>query len=233
MNTIILTIHIICGSIGLLSGNTALFSKKGSRLHLKAGKIFFLSMLIMAATGTALSLMAEEIAMASFMAGSLTFYMVITSWSSARRGGGKSGRIELVALLYILILSIFGAVTCWNLASSGQAFKGGVSSAMDFFHFFYTGIAILALLLDIRVIYHGGIYGAQRIARHLWRMCFALWVATGSFFLGQGSKVFPEYILNKPLLLSIPWIVVTFMLFFWLIRVYVTPRFKLKKSQRI
>ena len=26
---------------------------------------------------------------------------------------------------------------------------------------------------------------AQRIARHLWRMCFAFFIATGSFFLGQ------------------------------------------------
>ncbi|MGH7468346.1 MAG: hypothetical protein ACRENP_10210 [Longimicrobiales bacterium] len=27
--------------------------------------------------------------------------------------------------------------------------------------------------------------GARRIARHLWRMCFGFWIATGSFFFGQ------------------------------------------------
>lgn len=226
MGAIVLTIHIIGGSIGLLSGNTALFARKGSGLHLRAGNIFFLSMLVMSATGTIISLMAEEVAMASFMAGSITFYMVVTSWSTARSRDGKIGQVERAALLYILILSSLGVVTCWNLVNSGQAFNGGLSSAMDFFHFFYTGIAVLALILDIKVNISGGIYGAQRIARHLWRMCFALWVATGSFFLGQGSKVFPDYLLNKPLLLSLPWILVTFMLFFWLIRVYLIRRFK-------
>jgi hypothetical protein len=31
--------------------------------------------------------------------------------------------------------------------------------------------------------------GARKIARHLWRMCFALFVAAGSFFLGQADEI--------------------------------------------
>src|SRR5688572_14274691 len=42
--------------------------------------------------------------------------------------------------------------------------------------------------------------GSRRVARHLWRMCFALFVATGSFFLGQ-MKFIPEPVRIVPLLL--------------------------------
>jgi hypothetical protein len=38
----------------------------------------------------------------------------------------------------------------------------------------------------------GRISDRQRITRHLWRMCFGLFIATGSFFLGQ-QAVFPRF----------------------------------------
>jgi hypothetical protein len=38
---------------------------------------------------------------------------------------------------------------------------------------------------DIRMLTRGGIAGRERITRHLWRMSFGLYIATGSFFLGQ------------------------------------------------
>ncbi len=34
----------------------------------------------------------------------------------------------------------------------------------------------------------GGVLGAKRIARHLWRMCFGLFIAAGSFFLGPSNR---------------------------------------------
>jgi hypothetical protein len=34
----------------------------------------------------------------------------------------------------------------------------------------------------------GGIFEAKRIARHLWRMCFAMFIAAGSFFLGRSNR---------------------------------------------
>lgn len=55
----------------------------------------------------------------------------------------------------------------------------------------FGSIALLAALLDLRMMAVRGINGAHRIARHLWRMCCALLVATASFFLGQ-AQVFPE-----------------------------------------
>jgi cobalamin synthase len=55
------------------------------------------------------------------------------------------------------------------------------------------------------------------VARHLWRMCFALFVAALSFFIGQ-AKVIPKPIRIYPLLaLPVPAVLVT--MFYWLWRV--------------
>src|SRR6185436_14086230 len=37
--------------------------------------------------------------------------------------------------------------------------------------FVFGGVALLAAALDLRMITRGGVVGAQRLARHLWRMC--------------------------------------------------------------
>ena len=58
-----------------------------------------------------------------------------------------------------------------------------------------------------------------RIARHLWRMCFSLFIASGSFFLGQ-QQVFPEALRD-----SIPLYVIALsplpVMLFWLAKVHV------------
>ena len=47
--------------------------------------------------------------------------------------------------------------------------------------FFLATVALLAAIGDIRMMSAGGIRGSRRLARHLWRMCFGLFIASGSF----------------------------------------------------
>ena len=63
----------------------------------------------------------------------------------------------------------------------------------------------------------GGISGRPRLIRHLWRMCFGLFIATGSFFLGQ-QQVFPEPIRKQYLLAPLAILPLPLMIF-WLVRV--------------
>ena len=70
----------------------------------------------------------------------------------------------------------------------------------------------------------GGISGRQRIARHLWRMCFGWFIATGSFFLGQ-QQVFPARLRGSPALL-VPALLPLALLIFWMIRVRFTSAYK-------
>jgi hypothetical protein len=66
--------------------------------------------------------------------------------------------------------------------------------------FFMTTIVLLAAIGDLRMLQAGGIQGTRRLARHLWRMCFGLFIASGSFFIGQ-MKFIPEPIRFVPLII--------------------------------
>ena len=90
----ILIFHICAGTAGMLSGAVTLFFRKGSRGHRVAGNVFFISMLCLAVSGGYMGLMKHQTT--NFLAGSLTFYLVATAWSAARRsqrfGGSCAGR---------------------------------------------------------------------------------------------------------------------------------------------
>jgi len=83
-------------------------------------------------------------------------------------------------------------------------------------------VMLLAAIGDLRSIRAGGLRGTRRLARHLWRMCFGLFVATGSFFLGQ-MKFVPEPVRIVPLLLVLAFAPILF-LFYWMWRVRVRGR---------
>jgi hypothetical protein len=74
------------------------------------------------------------------------------------------------------------------------------------------------------MLVRGGVFGAHRIVRHLWRMCFGLFIATGSFFIGQ-QQVFPAF-LRKTNVLFVPAILPLILLIFWLFRVRFTNAYK-------
>jgi len=65
--------------------------------------------------------------------------------------------------------------------------------------FFVATVCLLAALGDFRMIRAGGLRGTGRLTRHLWRMCFGLFIATGSFFFGQ-TQFIPAPIRVGPLL---------------------------------
>jgi hypothetical protein len=91
-------------------------------------------------------------------------------------------------------------------------------------YFVFASFAAFAIAADFKVILHGGISGAQRIARHLWRMCFALFFAAAFFFLGQQGSM-PRFMHGSPLLF-IPALAPLVLMFFWLFRVRFTNWFK-------
>jgi len=90
----------------------------------------------------------------------------------------------------------------------------GVPAGMTFF---MTTIVLLAAIGDARMIRAGGIQGTRRLARHLWRMSFGLFVAPGSFLLGQ-LKSIPELIRIVPLIVVLA-VSPLVMLLYWMWRV--------------
>ena len=94
--------------------------------------------------------------------------------------------------------------------------------------FFMASVALMAGLGDWRMIRAGGVRGTKRIARHLWRMSFGLFVASGSFFLGQ-MRFFPKAV-RIPMVLAVPALAPLLLLIYWMWRVRV--RRLLPSSQR-
>jgi len=218
----ILVIHICAGLLGLLSGAAAMSFRKGSHRHRMAGNVFFISMLTMAAAATYLAFMKSQ--MNNVFGGVLTFYLVTTAWVTARRRDGETGIFDWGALLFALAVGAAMVTLGIEVANSPTGPKDGVPVGM---YFFLGSVALLAAAGDVRMLVRGGLFGAHRIVRHLWRMCFGLFIATGSFFLGQ-QQVFPAF-LRKTNVLFLPAILPLILMIFWLFRVRFTNAYK-KKS---
>jgi hypothetical protein len=68
--------------------------------------------------------------------------------------------------------------------------------------FFLGTIVLLAAIGDARMIRAGGIQGTRRLARHLWRMCFGLFIASGSFVAQLVKMTFmPDWMRSLPVIL--------------------------------
>ena len=81
----------------------------------------------------------------------------------------------------------------------------------------FAVIAALAAVSDLRMIAGGGLLGPPRTARHLWRMCAALFIAAGSLFFGR-QRDFPPALQGTVWLMIHPFAVLG-ALFFWLVKV--------------
>jgi len=226
MSFSLLPLHVSAGIAGILSGTAAMSFRKGSPRHALAGKVFVISMLTMAAGAVYLAALKHQ--NNNVGGGVLTFYLVATAWVTARRRDGETSTFDWVALLIPLWAGIGGWINGLDAVHSPTGSKYGVPAGM---HFFLGSVMLLAAAGDVRMLLGGGVFGAQRIVRHLWRMCFGLFIATGSFFLGQGSKVFPAFIL-KTNVLFIPAILPLILLIFWLFRVRFTYAYKRKSMPR-
>lgn len=182
----VLWLHIGGGALALAAGPVALFAPKGGRTHRLAGTIFFGSMLVMALIGGAVSPLLGRPFDAAM--GFFTFYLVATAWLTVRRAPGVRGRPEAWLFAGALALLGTGLALMALAASHPSGTLGGYPPAA---YGVFSTLLALAAAGDLRLLAQGGVRGRVRIARHLWRMCAALFVASGSFFLGQ-QTLFPE-----------------------------------------
>lgn len=217
----ILVIHICVGLLALLSGAAALSFRKGSDRHRMAGNVFFISMLSMAAAATYLAFMKDQID--NVIGGVLTFYLVSTGWATAKRRDGETSIFDWGALLFALAVGVAIVTYGLKVANGSVRPQAGVPVGM---YFFLGSVALLSAAGDLRMLVRGGVFGAQRIARHLWRMCFGLFIATGSFFLGQ-QQVFPAFVRQSKVLFLLA-VLPLILMIFWLIRVRFTNAYRRK-----
>lgn len=134
-------------------------------------------------------------------------YLIVTAWLTVRREQGTIGAAEKVALVV-------------SVTSSRRS---------RYFRFIaiygFTLVLAIAALSDAKVVFLGGISGAPRIARHLWRMCVGLTLAMGSAFTNGFARLLPGRY-HVPLAFFLPQFVPLALLMFWMIRVRFTEWYK-------
>ena len=86
--------------------------------------------------------------------------------------------------------------------------------------FILAAVLLLAAAGDVRIMRFGVPRGGPRLARHLWRMCFALFIAAGSFFSlrERVAQILPEPFTTGPMR-ALPIVLLFAAMFYWLWRV--------------
>lgn len=212
----ILPAHVLAGVLALVFGYVALYATKGATLHRKAGLFFVYAMVTMSLSGAFMEAVTKSLTSVNVVAGLLTFYFVMTGLLTVRRRHHANSWTDVAGVLFAVTASALAFGAGFDLMSRGR--PETVPS------FIFGAVGLLAAAGDIRVIRARGIQGPRRIARHLWRMCFAMWVAAGSFFWGPPGRV-PE-VINIPPLLTVAVLTPVAVMLYWLWRVRVRRVFQ-------
>jgi len=227
LTTLAYVLHVGGGTIGLFSGAVAAFARKGGRLHRNAGTIFTVAMLVMAAFAVYLSVVIPD-QIPNLFGGTFAGYLVATAWLTVWRRPGTIGLPEKFAFAVVLALLLFFGVFSFYLLTglplpfrSATPIKGPVLIAM----YSFTLVIALAALSDVKVLLAGGVSGTARIARHLWRMCVGLLLATGSAFTNGLPRLLPGHV-HVGLVFFLPQLVPLGLLIFWMIRIRLSGRMR-------
>ena len=148
-------IHIPLGGIALLCGGISLVSKKGSRLHKKAGRVFFFSMLFLAFSALVISLLPNHESAFLFSIGVFSSYFLISGIRSLKHKKKEArikidkviaylvtttgflmvtypvlffGKLNIVLLFFRLIGIVFGIRDLYKLKNSDLLRKGWLNS---------------------------------------------------------------------------------------------------------
>jgi hypothetical protein len=216
-----LLMHICAGTLGLLSGAVAISLRKGSGRHRVAGNVFVVSMLSLSASGVYMAILKHQ--PGNILGGTLTFYLVATAWRIARRREGETESFDWGALLVVLAVGVANVTFGLEAAHSPTGLKYGYPVGP---YTFLGSVALIAAAGDVRMLVRGGVSGAQRIARHLWRMCFAWFIASASIFLAR-PHLFPAFFQRTGLLYLLT-VLPLLLMVFWLIRVLFRGRRELR-----
>ena len=211
--TLELLIHISAGSVALVTGAIGLISKKGNLAHRQAGKLFVLSMVIMAIAGAFIAY--SSLVFISVLAGTLCLYLVLSGWMTVRKPNPKTPLQSRFILALGIAVLIFGMYLSFR-AYNGMTDNIGDFKAPAFVYYLFTFFALLGVIGDIFVLFRGRVVGKYKIARHVWRMCIPFYIAATSLFDGQ-QDIFP-LAWQGTFYLSLPSYLIMLTMLFWLLK---------------
>jgi hypothetical protein len=193
----ILAIHFATGVVTIVAGVIALSVAKGGRLHKQSGLVFTAAMVVLGLTAAGIGM--YENRPSQTFGGLLATYLVLSAMTTVKSLPRLGPRFNVALMVLAFIVGaamLYGGAIEWLDPTVKVVGRQRVVPLVIGGTFI-----LLAAIGDLRAILAGGLQGSQRLARHLWRMCFGLFIATGAFFIGQMSFI-PEPLRNLPLLLA-------------------------------
>ena len=212
----ILPIHIAAGMLAMLLGAVALSAKKGATLHRRSGLLFVGAMIVMGFTASILGFLKSPTD-GNVFAGFMTLYFVGTALTTVRPATPGTRGFNVAGLIVATGLGLADVSAGIEAFNSPGRVRNGVPFLMLFF---IAAVMLLAAAGDLRIMRRGAPRGGPRLARHLWRMCFALFIAAGSFFSVRErvAKILPDPFASAPMR-ALPILLLFGAMFYWLWRV--------------
>jgi uncharacterized membrane protein len=213
-----LAVHFAAGLVAVSAGTIALSAAKGGRLHKQSGLVFTWAMVGLGLTAAGIG--TYESKPSQVFAGLAAAYLVFSAMTTVRplpRIGQRFDVALMVLAFAFAVTNLYAGLTEWLDPTVAVVGRPRVVPPL-----IGGAVFLLAAFGDLRAIRAGGLRGSRRLARHLWRMCFGLFIATGSFFLGQ-MKFVPEPVRIMPLLLVLAFAPIL-CLAYWMWRVRVRGR---------
>jgi uncharacterized membrane protein len=192
----VLAFHVAMGVIGLATGSVAIAARKGGTWHRRSGVVFVWSMIAMALSAVVIALYEGA---TTVIAGGLTAYLVLTAYLALKEPRSRLVDIGLMLLAFgFAAMEYYYGFIVWGMP--GHKSEGVPAGII----LFMGTVVLLAAIGDARMIRGGGVQGTRRIARHLWRMCFGLFIALGSFTAQLVKMPFiPPAMRSLPVILAI------------------------------
>lgn len=205
-------LHIIAGLLSILAGALALLAGKGGPLHRRSGLVFVAAM----ATMTASALVSARwlsFNLVNVAAATLTFYLVASGWLAIQCRFRVPPLATAALLLFAITAGGLDVLMAVDQLQHPTHRPDGVPPEPLIL---FATVALIAIIGDLRELRRPTSDRTVRLSRHLWRMSFAMWIATTSLFLGQ-MRFFPASV-RAPLLLALPVLWVAGTLLYWLLK---------------
>ena len=160
INTALLAIHIVSGSVALLTATIALVTQKGGARHIRAGRVYAISMTLVFLTAVPLAFLGSDIFL--LLIAVFSFYLVFAGWRFARNYEGNPHFADWAA---ITAMGLTG-LGMWGYAA--VLMRGGSSQWITMILFGFIALALS--IADVRFYRTTNVRSARRIARHFTNM---------------------------------------------------------------
>lgn len=185
IKSISLILHIASGFVGLIVGPISMISKKGSRIHIKSGRIFYWAMLVATISGLALSIVADIffLSLIAIFSG----YHVLFGYRALKIYNGK----PIIVTDYILHLSTF--IIMLGFVGYGIYLFNTPQQGIGVLSLIFGSFGILTVSGNLKYLFSKNISHKKWLLKHISGMMGG-YIASVSAFSVTQLHFLPDYV---------------------------------------